>query len=365
MLNYILNGQAHGDVAEVMLANKFNCNVLRPYLGVDGRSFITLPKTDAYGRPVKVENKKGKKVIAYNAVPVQNTVASLRRDDWILIDRAVIQSARPRLRAVADVRGAGLTMSIPNGMGKTVLEYQTMGDLTDATISMDGLRESENDRLEFDTAYLPLPIIHKDFHLTLRQIEQSRNGTTPLDTTQAEICGRKVAELAEKLLVGVASSYSYGGGTVYGYVNHPNRNTQSLTAPSTSNHATTLVEILQMRQKLIDDGFYGPYILYTSPAWTAYLDEDFVSTKGDNTFRERILKLENISAVRTLDYLTGNAMVLVQMTSDVVREVIGMDIVTMQWPSNGGMRVNFKVMAIMVPQVRATADGDMGVCHGS
>lgn len=361
MPDYILNGQAHGSVASTLLANKLDQNIMRPFVGNDGRSWITIPKLDHYGRQVK--NDKGQ--LVFHSVPTQNAVATLRRDDWIMIDRAVVAAARPRLRAVADVRAAGLTQSIPNGMGKTVIEYQTMGDMTPATISMDALRESENDRVEFDTRLLPLPIIHKDFHLTLRQIEVSRTGGSPLDTTQAEICGRKVAEEAEKLLIGASNSYSYGGGTVYGYKNHPNRNTKTLTAPTSINHATTLAELLDMRQKLMDDGFFGPYVLYTAPSWASWLDDDYSPDKGDNTLRERIRKLEGISDIRTLDYLTGKEMILVQLTSDVVREVVGMDVVTIQWETNGGMRVNFKVMAILVPQLRFDATGGMGLCHAS
>lgn len=361
MPDYILNGQAYGGVATALLDAKLDQNVMRPFLGDDGRSWITVPKTDRFGR--QVFNKDTNKPM-FESKPAMVHNATLTRDSWILIDKTVVASARPRLRAVADVRGAGLVMNIPGGMGKTVLEYQTMGDMTDAVISMDGLRESENDRVEFDTRFLPLPIIHKDFHLTLRQIEASRNGT-PLDLTQAEICGRKVAEEAEKLLIGVSSSYSYGGGTVYGYTNHPQRNTKVLTAPTTANHGTTLAEIIDMRQKLMDDGFFGPYVMYVSPNWAAWLDEDFLTAKGDNTFRERILKLEGITDIRTLDYLTGTTAILVQMTGDVVKEIVGMDIVTIQWETNGGMRVNFKVMAIMVPQLRYDPDGGMGIVHGS
>ena len=57
--------------------------------------------------------------------------------------------------------------------------------------------------------------------------------------------------------------------------------------------------------------------------------------------------------------------IMVQMTPDVIRAVIGMDMTTVRWETIGGMQLNFKVMAIHVPQVRADFLGQSGVAHGS
>jgi hypothetical protein len=58
-------------------------------------------------------------------------------------------------------------------------------------------------------------------------------------------------------------------------------------------------------------------------------------------------------------------MILVQMTADVARAVTGMDITTVQWETNGGMRVNFKVMCIKVPQIRSDFNGATGILLGT
>ncbi|RLF28618.1 MAG: hypothetical protein DRN14_03860 [Thermoplasmata archaeon] len=349
-MDFILNGQANGNVAQTLMMNNFDVNSLRPYIGEDGRSYITVIQN---GAPT--------------AVPVQNGTATLRKDDWKILDEAIVKAAKPRLRAVADLLGAGLRYNIPNGMGKTVLETETQSDISDAIISMDGLRESEGDRPVFELSNLPLPIIHKDFNFSARQVMASRNGGSPLDTTTAELAGRRVAEMAEKLLIGVASSYTYGGGTVYGLTNYTNRMTKTISNPTGGGWvpATTVSEVLQMRNQSQAAYHYGPWMLYCSPNWDVYMDDDYSSAKGDNTLRERLRKIEGIQDVRTLDYLTNYDLVLVQMTSDVVREVVGMDIATTQWESKGGMQLNFKVMAIMVPQLRADQNGNTGIVHAS
>ena len=346
-----MNGQAQGAVATTLLNNGFDVSALRPWVGKDGRHYIS-------------RNQGGKLI----AVPTQNATATLRKEEWKILDDAIIIAAKERLRVVADLRGRGLVYNIPNGMGKTVLESESMGDITGATISMDPARESEGDRPEYDLVNLPLPVIHKDFYFNARQVATSRNSGAGIDTTMAQLAARRVAEEAEKLTLGVLPTFTYGGGTIYGLTNFPSRvTTVDLTGPTETGWTpqTLIQELLSMRQASEDNHHYGPWSLYTSPAWDQYLDDDYSTLKGDSTLRQRIGAINGIGATTTLDYLTGFQMILVQMTSDVIRMVIGMDITTLQWETLGGMRLNFKVMAIMVPQLRADFNGQTGIVHGN
>jgi uncharacterized linocin/CFP29 family protein len=350
-MDFILNGQAQGSVASTLLNNGFDVAALRPWIGKDGRHYIA-------------QNDAGKLI----ARPLMNATATLRKEEWKVLDDAVVIAAKERLRIVADIRGAGLTYNIPNGMGKTVLESQTMGDITPATISMDPARKSEGDRPEFGLINLPLPVIHKDFYFNARQVATSRNTGAPIDTTMAQLAARRVSEEAEKLTLGVSSTYAYGGGTVYGFVNFPQRITQSLTDPEDTgwSPAALVRDVLSMRQKSVEAMHFGPWVLYNSPFWDEYLDDDYSDQKGDNTLRQRLEVINGINGVRTADFLTGKQLVLVQMTTDVVRMVVGMDVTTLQWETEGGMRLNFKVMAIIVPQLRSSSDSAQtaGIIHG-
>ena len=346
-MNIILNGLSGGN-ADTLLKNNFDVRCLRPYVGKDGRSYIT-------------QNVNGK-----SQAVVTNANATLRKDEWIELDEAIVKVSKERLRLVADLRSSGLQFTIPNGMGKTVLEVEAQSDISEARISMDGLTESQNDRPVFSLSSLPLPIIHKDFSFSARQIATGRNTGMPLDTSTAEAAGRRVAEEAEKLAAGVLASYTFGGGTIFGLTNFPQRLTKVMTTPTgVATAGDTVDDILDMRQQAHDALHFGPYKLYNSPAWDAFLDNDFNANKGDNTLRERILKIQDISGITTLDFLTGFQMILVQQTSDVIREIIGMDITTVQWETQGGMQINFKVMAIMVPQLRADFNGNTGIVHGT
>lgn len=340
----IFNGQATGDVASVLLANNFDVDALRPYIGADGRSYIT---------------KNGV------AQPVANA-ATLRYDDWKMLDRAIIKAGRDEMRLVADIRGMGLQYVMPNGMGYTVLQTETQSDITPATVSMDGVRRGESDRPEFGLNFLPLPIIHKDFHFSARQIAASRNGGSPLDTTNGELAARQVMEKAEAYVAGVENTYGYGGGNIHGFVNFPQRLSKTMTTPDGTNNATILTEVLEMIEQARYAKHRGPYYLYVSTNWDPWMENDYSTQYPNLSLRQRLKNVDKIIDVRTADWLPTDTytMVLVQMTSDVVRIVVGMELTTVQWESHGGMMRNFKVMTIMVPQLRADYNGNTGIVHG-
>jgi hypothetical protein len=302
-----------------------------------------------------VRNAEG--AVEYQAVPTNNANALLLRDEWKEIDRAVSQAAREKLRVVADLRARGLTYSIPNGMGKMVLESQRMGDISPARIVMDPIARSENDRPEYDMIGVPLPVVEKDFYFSARQIAVSRNSGNGLDITMPQMAARRCAEEVEKLTLGVSDSYSYAGYTVYGFRNYPGRLTQALTDPTDLawTPAVFLGEVLAMKQKLVDDHHYGPYLLYLSPAWSAVLDNDFTPTYGNLTLRERLAKIENIQLIATADHLPTYDVLMIQASTETVRLIIGMEFTTIQWNVGGGME----------ERKGSDFDSQTGVCHGA
>lgn len=351
-MDFFLGGQAVGSVASALLQNNMDPRVLRPYLGGKDHRTAFIDMT-----------RNGKDI----ASPILNSGASLRKDEWKALDDAVVMAYKPRLRFVNEIIRAGLVMTIPNGMGKTILETEKQSDMSQATISMEALRESQSDRPAYDITHLPLPIIHKDYYISARQLAASRNGGSPLDTSSAKLATRRVSEEVEKLALGTAASYAYGGGTVYGATNFTSRNTKTLTAPTVSGWTpkTLLDEILDMRYKAQSDSCFGPYMLFTSLDWDKYMDGDFSTLKGDNTLRQRLQTITDIQGVMTLDYLPAYTILLIQLTDDVIRMINAMPITTVQWESNGGMLLHFKVMCIMVPQVRADYTGQCGIVHGA
>jgi len=296
------------------------------------------------------------------------TNAVLTYDEWKDIDTVVLQEAQRRLVGVQDLISRGLVRT-GGGLGSTVLQWQDMSDTDDAEVNMDGVSRGAKDRPEFDTNYLPLPIIHRDFSFSIREIESSRNRTSsqPLDLTMAEEAARKVAEKAESILFTGLSAYSLGtnGGTIRGYTDHPDRNTQTLSQnwdASGKSGQEILTDVLNAKQALINDRHYGPFMLYIPTAYETVLDDEF-STNYPRSIRSRLLELDGLIGIKVSDFLTANNVILVSMQSSVVRMIEGLPLTTVQWETEGGMQVNFKVMTILVPQIRSTQGNRSGIVH--
>ena len=218
-------------------------------------------------------------------------------------------------------------------------------------------------------------LTHADFFIKKRQLMTSRNSGTPLDTTNAEAAGRRVAEQIEKSVIGNVTAFQYGTASnygrnpkVYGYATHPARNTKTdLTTPTgVSTNDDTLQDVLEMMTTMQSKGFFGPYMLYHSTDYWKFMEDDFNANKGDITLRDRLKAIDGMNDVRQLDFLTSTfTLILVQMTSDVARAINGMPITTVRWESKGGMQINYKVMAIQVPQIRADFNGNCGIVHAT
>lgn len=381
---------------------RFDPGLLRPYFDKNNDAAVTVNTgrwTFEKGerRPIR-EHRRIKDLISDGIMSPVFNATSLRKEEWIELDRVVLKAARYRLRAWTDLARANSFGGF-NGMSKMILEHETMTDPGEAIVDFDGLTDGRTDAPKFQLEGLPLPITHSDFYFSSRRLAMSRNTGTPLDTTMGEAAGRRVAEVIEKTTIGVTTGPTYGGNStqvggygrtsaVYGYTNFTNRLTKTnLTTPTGSNASATIADVLNMRDRLYANKFYGPFMLYTSNDWDQYMDNDYVLTGGNvttQTLRERLKSIEGIQDVKRLDFLFGTqpdsskgpggdvdatlkpfTLLMVQMTPDVCRAVNGMDITTVQWESQGGMRQNFKVMCIQVPQLRADAYGNCGIMHAT
>jgi len=289
----------------------------------------------------------------------------LRKEEWLLFDRAVIAVARPRLVAVGDLVTRGLTMPIANAMGITVVQHETSSDMSPAEINMTGLAESQRDRVEFSPVNTPLPIIHKDFQLSLRNITSGRRLGQPLDTTMAGIAARKVADAMEDMVFNGAV-ITAGGGTIYGYKNHPSRNTGSTTTDwdlGTTTGEVILTDLLAMIAKAVADNMYGSYVVYVSTGTYVRLLDDFKAA-SDKSIISRMLETPQIAAIRpTTRITTGAEVILVTMQADTVDWLDGMMPTTIMWETIGGMMINFKVLAIGAVRTKADHEGRSGIVH--
>lgn len=301
------------------------------------------------------------------------TCDTLPRDVWIHYEDTLVEEGLIRLKGIADLIEAGLTRKVSNALGKTMLQYERIGDMDDAVISMTGTARSDNDAIDYSPENLPLPIIHKDFNLDIRKLEASRNprpGSTAveaIDDTQIRVSGRKVYEMQERVLF--RGGPTYGGATIYGYTNHPHRITSAFgTNGNWSQAAKTgtdmMNDLLTGVGALQDNGFPGPYWVYLPGGYGVKISPDF-KANGDKSIRERLLEIDGIERISVVDQLPANNIIIVQATSDVVTLLDGEPVQTVQWDIYGGFGIALKVFCIQIPLIRSTSSEKAGVFHMS
>ena len=317
------------------------------------------PRMKAIYDPQLVSDRTRKDLPVLNV----NNATVLSKDQWIMLDTAVLTSARKRLRLWSDMRAAN-TFGGFDGMATPILEFERLQDSGEAVVDMDGLSDGRNHAPKFDLQGQPLPITHSDFWLSSRFLATSRRRAgAAQDTIRAEMSARRVAETIEQTALGTLAGTKYGAGgnydgitvaTVFGLTNHGDRITKTdMTAPSGSNGTTVLSEWLTVRELLYAQNFFGPYNVYVSTNYDQSLDDEF-KTNSDRSLRERLLMIEGVNSITRLDYLTTDDSVLFVQLGDEIQAINGMEITTVQWESEGGMRLNFKVMGIQVPRIRST-----------
>jgi uncharacterized linocin/CFP29 family protein len=354
-----VNGKVQGEVAAYMAhRGRLDPGSMRPFIGGDGRAYVTVYKG---GDP--------KEPTSYTSIQVN--AATLRRDEWKQLDDAVVKVAEERLGGVDDLISNGLVYNLGNAMGTTVLEWHDVSDAMEASLTMDGVTRGAGDRPVFQHNYLPIPIIHVDYEINARVLEASRRLGNPLDTTAAERAARKVNVKLEQMLF-TDTTYSFGEkddrsrNTIYSYINFPDKEEVELTLnwdASGKTGADIIADVLKMKQASIGAYHYGPWMLYIPTAYETVLDEDYDSTTPGTTIRERIMKISGIKGIKVIDVLPANNILLVQMTSDVVRLVRGLPIQNVEWKTEGQFITKYKVLTIQVPQIRSDQNGKTGIVH--
>ena len=364
-MDLITANGALGEIATKLAAEgRLDIGRMRPFVEQDGQTYVSVY---VGGDPKKEDS--------YRVIQL-NQAGTLRRDEWKQLDEAVLKVAESRLGGFQDVIDAGLVYNLGNAMGTTVLEYHDISDTDlEADITMDGITRAQGARPQFTTNYLPIPIVHADYEINARVLAASRNMGNPLDTTMAERAARKVQEKLELMLFG-DKTYSYGGGTIHTYMTFPHANTNFEVEAILGADASTILEpwnelsdekaivkqIIAMKQASLNDKFFGPWNLYIPPAYETILDEDYKVSGGKViTIRDRLMAISGIRNIKVIDFMPEDTLLLVQMTSDVVRIVRGMGLQNVEWSTEGNMVTKYKVMTIQVPQIRADQEGKCGI----
>lgn len=325
------------------LGGKLDLNLLRPVFDPrDGGSYVIVN-----GRKLKT-----------------NAVASLQYQEWLDIDRSVLEAYFATTQAVEDLRSAGLTHPL-GSVGKTISLYDKESDMTPASVNMSGITLGEEDRAAYNTASVPVPVFLKPFRLNWRHLAASRSEGEALDTANSRLAGRKVAEAEENVLINGSTEINVEGAVIYGYRTHPDRNLVDMGVDwSTATGAQIVGDVMEAVQSLRTDFRRGPYKLYIPLAYATRMDADYnPGTSDTRTIRERILAIEGVASITVLDHLAAPDVLLVQLDKQTVDWAVGQTISTINWQEMGGLQNHFYTLSVGTPRVKSDYDGRSGIVH--
>lgn len=316
---------------------------------------ITEPKSFAGSAPARLLQA------GFN-VNALRTNALLRHEEWLEIDRVVVDIARARLVGIADLRTYGLVHPL-GGLGTILSAYEQMSDMSDANVDMSGVTPGEEDKIEFSQVSIPVPIVHKDFRLNIRQLEASRRLGDGLDTTQAQVATRKVTEALESMLFN-GVTMKVNANAIYGYTTHPNRNIYSAAGDfgTISNIFPTVNGMVAAAEA---DNYYGPFGLYVASTQYAEMRANYTDGSGQSAIQRCLESIPNLGFIKPATSLAAGSLVLVTFVADVVDLAVAQDIVPIEWEAEGGLVQHFKTMCAMVPRIKADVDGKSGIVHAT
>jgi Family of unknown function (DUF6260) len=291
----------------------------------------------------------------------------------VFIDKAVVDVGLERLTFAADIMAAGLTYNLTDPLSITQLEWSATSRVGAAQRTMSPSARGEN-KLPIVLPYrLPIYLTTDNFSLDIRTLKMSQRVGQPLDTALIKQCTRSVNEAIEDAAINGATTLDgqdlkVAGYSAPGLLNAPNAETQALTAAAWDGSpvgTTVFTEVQAMIAKLQANKKYGPYRLYINTAVGNNLSGDYAAVANSPTIKERLLKIDNLQAIRTADLMPATKVALVQMTSDVIDMVVGQTPTVIPWTSLDGFTIHNLVMAIMIPRVRSDYNGDSGICIGT
>lgn len=286
--------------------------------------------------------------------------ALLRRDEWLEIDQAVLDTMKTGLVGINDLINADLVRRL-GGLGTMLSGYEKINELTQANVSMDGDVPGEEDNQEYSSAFVPIPIIHKDFRISIRKLESSRKLGESLDTTMVRAATRVVREKMEAMLFN-GHATELAGYSIYGYTTHPNRLTGTAVGDfgTAGNGYKTMVKALGALGAI---GANGPFNVYVAQTQFNELLNLISTSYERNEYEVITAGLPQIASLKPSYDLAAGSLVFVQMDMQTVDLAIAEDVTPVQWNTMGGMIEHFRVMAALAPRIKADANSKVAVLH--
>lgn len=305
-----------------------------------------------------------------------NTLAEIRNlsplpdEAQRLFDQEVINVGLNRLTIVGDLIANGQVFPIADPLSVMEVYWEAISKVGHAKRVMIPTARGENQLPDRIGHRIPVYATIDDFNLGVRTLRASQRVGAPLDTAMAGQATRRVNEAIEDAAINGAG-FSVNGNDAPGLLTATNVNEyayKDAEAWDASGHSGEDIkeDVLGMIAMLQADAFYGPYNLYIPTDYWFKLVTDFKSN-GDASILARLQEIEaggRRLEIKVADMLPEDRTVLMQMTSDVMDVIVGMQPTLFSWQSNDGWDFYFAVMAFVIPRIRNTYSDQSGIVVG-
>lgn len=186
------------------------------------------------------------------------------REDWEKLQRHVHETIEKCLVGRKFLETYG-----PLGVGSQCVSIDTFGLPSWATVDMLGEADNAIHSLKRDVAHIP--VIYKDFWLFWRDLEASKKGEIPLDTSAAIGAAVATAAREDDLVFNGLPDMNMAG-----LLNVNGRNIMKLSDWSAIGNG--FQDVVAAVEKLRNTGFFPPYTLVVSPRLYALLHKVYERT---------------------------------------------------------------------------------------
>lgn len=290
----------------------------------------------------------------------------LRKDEWISLDDQLVDVAQENLVLVDVLRQRNLT--VDEDLATLIREFETTNEFGDADVDMSGETGASEDASTFTLNGVPLPIVHKSFHVKRRNLLASRRRGQGLDLANQSKAARVVMEGLEDLVLDGWGSQVQGY-QAYGLRTHPDRNQVAGTDWSAAANPDQAArsDILSLVETLESDN-YGPgnsgYVFALNRTQYQEARRFDTGTDQERGLLERLREElgDIVEFVRT-DRLPAGEGIMFKPTSEVVQLANASDIQNVEWESPSGWTLHMKVMASMTPIIKSDEGNQSGIAH--
>lgn len=295
------------------------------------------------------------------------------RDTQEIIDNEILKVGRSNLVIASDLLDAGLTKALPNWLSLTTFTAQRVGEAGRAQVGMTPNTRGERQVQDLGEFSTPVFAIWDDWEFDARTLATAARVGYPIDTSMAEQATRNVNEKIEDVtLNGLVDANGDNvlvyGLPVYGLLNAPNANTGTFAGNEAWDAAgKTGAEIFTDIQSMMQDAkaanYPGPFTLYIPTDYGFKLMEDY-NTNYPRTIMSRLLEIPNLQAIKVVDAMPDDTVILLQKTSNVFDFLVGMMPTNFSWPTNPNMPfsgVSSMVAAVIIPRPKFDYNDQSGI----